>query len=257
MKLQTFLTLVLLLSLTACEKKESTVVTNEFFIYLNYKFKKDVTCKFYTSKEDYNNDYNVYKTVILHKDSTTKKLKGFVQEKTYYYDCYSDDMTITNWANGYATSLYTYPDNQESFYINCDTNTWHRRMLQPNGAKSSTWVITNTWDRSRGQIINEPLTEAEKAQKLVINRNGTGEYYQLNDKNEIYKKDIFVKTAPNISDKGGIYFILTLHESAEKNNSFSSIYGPFSINEPHLKNTSRTDTLFMVSSRRGFLFTRQ
>lgn len=207
---------------------------------------QDVTCDFYTSQSDYNNATNIFKTVEFFK-SSTQEVSGFDKDATYYFDCYSDDRTTTNWLNKHETPVSFTTGEASANYkdIYCDSKTWHRSLLLPNDALSSTWVVSAGINYNSDTLIGlSKMSAKDKSRVITIRRDGKGIYKYLNDQGENKEIELYAEI-DDASYTPPTPFYLELFELPDDDYSLVSAYGPFSINDPYMYENTRTDTLIM------------
>lgn len=250
--------LAILLFSSSCIKDELESNSRKVSINFVTNLSKDVTCDFYTSKADYDNATNIFKTVSFFKNST-QEVEGFPDDATYYYDCYSDDGTETNWLFPHIDDISFSTDDNSTRYepIYCNSKTHHKNMLMPGKATSTKWKVVNALDRDRNKWVGDQMTAQEKSRTFIFKRDGTITYEYLNNLNEMKSIELFAKL--DLKYYKGRYFTIGMHEQKNDTYPILTLEGPFSIANPSFnEEVSLTDTLIMSGQTVPYLIlTRQ
>lgn len=161
MRLPVTFPIVLCLLLVSCVKTPvdtNANATKDSKSYLQLSYRREdptqsLTLKLYSNREDYYNDRNVVRVFTFPPGVDSLEV-DFDSGITYYYDVFSDDRTMTNWAVWPYTNIYFKTAGPGRRYvISNNIGNIHRPLLLPGGAWSSQWVavgsftkLGNTWD---------------------------------------------------------------------------------------------------------------
>lgn len=204
MRLPVIFSLSFCLALIGCKK--SIVVTDEpadnrTYLVRSYYSGNDtpaLTVNLFLNREDYYNDRNIVKTYIIpaNIDSIEVDLDS---NTTYYYDVYSDDYTMTNWASWPYLS-YSFKTNIRSgrYRVNNSLEI-HRPLLLPDN-KPSKWVAVgsfvkagSTWDTMSAEGRNKSIVFQRNQIAIFTDGSTTREFRFGVTANRIAKNAYYIK----------------------------------------------------------------
>ncbi len=183
------LPVVLCLMLFSCEKAPvDTNVTEDTKSYLQLSYPREnpaqsLTLKLYRNKEDYYSDRNVVQTFTFPPGIDSLEV-DFDSGITYYYDVFSEDRTMTNWAVWpYVNIFFKTAGPGRKYVISNNTGNIHRPLLLSGDADSSKWIavgsftkVGNSWDTMSAAGRNKSIVFKRSQVAIFKDGNGTREF---------------------------------------------------------------------------------
>ncbi|MCB0699789.1 MAG: hypothetical protein H6551_10615 [Chitinophagales bacterium] len=206
MRLPLSLLIAFLFLLSNCKKPSDETATpgetKTYFEAINYREDKTqaLTVNLYLNKEDYYEDRNVVKTYTIPGD-TDKVVVELDDNTTYYYDVYSDDRTMSNWAIWpYGNNHFKTDSKTKRYPISNNPNNVHRKLLLPDNKQSSKWIAVgsfvsagSTWDTMSAEGRNKNIVFMRNQKAIYTDGASTKEFRFGVTGNPIAKNAFYIK----------------------------------------------------------------